>query len=479
MTATVPSGRTPHPPDSGSRPPVAPGGAVDRRIAAALVVLVVMLAAPYAVRGPKLILDDWWVLRNRRFAGVLATAGHSQAVSRPGAWLVFTIAFGLLGRHPLALYVVQTALNVAVTLALFAVLRRFLGPPLAGAVVAVRALLPNHSAMDHWASTLAIVVSLLLLLGGARSLIGACDHNRPAWISAALFAMSGLCYEASLPMAAALLLAVPFLLGHRIRWSVLVMGGLAIGSTGAWMLAHPWRSVPSGYTDLTLLYTIHFGRGITGSPSLAVVTGLVAAIAISLSLGRVLVPDLRGQVGVGEGLVGVGLLTILVGSLAFVKFPLAVVGINDRANYIGSIGSAMVWVGAGALLWRFTDRRRIVLALASAVFVLCVLPARLEHDTNYWRAGTDAEQLVAGLRRSFPHPDGPIVIGPAPLNRSGVVGLVADWDTSAALQLATGNRALVARIAPDAAAYRRAPESLRYDLRAGRRDAGGPQGGSP
>ena len=164
--------------------------AVDRRTALALALLVVVLAVPYLLRGPKLFLDDWWVLRNRHFSGVLGAAGHQQAVSRPGAWLVFTGAFGLIGRHPVPLYVLQTALNAAIAASLFLVLRRFVTWGLATAVVVVRALLPNHSAMDHWASTLAIVVALLLLLVGAVLLIRACDGDGHPWAAIALLIWS-------------------------------------------------------------------------------------------------------------------------------------------------------------------------------------------------------------------------------------------------------------------------------------------------
>ncbi|MBV8297149.1 MAG: hypothetical protein JO085_09950, partial [Acidimicrobiia bacterium] len=422
---------------------------LDRRTALLLALLVVLLAVPYAVRGPKLLLDDWWVLRNRHFSGVLGTGGHQQAVARPGAWLVFTAAFGIIGRHPAPLYVLQTLLNAVAAALLFFVLRRFVSWGLATAVVVVRALLANHSAMDHWASTLAIVVALVLLLLGALLLIRACDRDGPPWAAIALFAASGLCYEATLPMAGALLVAVPLLTTRRLRWDALVVGGVAIGATGVWALTHAWRGVPSGYGDPTLEYTIQFGRGIAFSDTTGRLLAAVAAAGIAVVLWRLLAPSVRGRLAPGDGLVVAGLLTIILGTLPFVKFPITVLGINDRANVITSVGGAMVWVGLGDLLWRATGRRPAVVAGAALVFACCVLPARFQRDQSYWRAGRDAENLVAALRRTFPHPDGHIVVGPAARNRHGVVGLVADWDTTAALQLDSGDRSVQARITPN------------------------------
>ncbi|MBV8161780.1 MAG: hypothetical protein JO265_12720 [Acidimicrobiia bacterium] len=451
---------------------IAPGRArvSDRTTIVGLALLVIVLALPYAVRGPKLFLDDWWVLRNRQFSGTLGAAGHQQAVARPGAWLVFTLAFGVFGRHPLPLYVLQTLLNAAVAALLYLVLHRFLSRELAAAVVVVRAVLPNHSAMDHWASTLTIVVALLLLLVGGVLLIRACDRQQRPWAAVALFVASGLCYEATLPMEGALLIAVPLLTTRRLRWDALVVGGAAVGATGLWALTHAWRGIPSGYGDVTVEYTVQFGRGIAFSDATGKLLAGVAAAGVAVVLWRLLAPSFRGRVVLGDGLVLAGLLTIALGTLPFVKFPITVLGINDRADVITSIGGAMVWVGLGDLLWRATRRRPAVVVGAALAFLCCVVPARFQRDQSYWRAGEDAEQLLAALRRTFPHPSGPIVVGPAARNRNGVVGLVADWDTSAALQLDSDDPTLRARITPDKAAYLAAPETLRFNLLTGRRE---------
>jgi hypothetical protein len=150
---------------------------------------------------------------------------------------------------------------------------------------------------------------------------------------------------------------------------------------------------------------------------------------------------------------------IVVGAVPFAKFPLSVMGVNDRANVVSSVGAAMVWVGLGAIVWRV----RLAGTVAAITFCAVVAPVHLLQDRAYDRAGSDAVRLVHELREDFPHPDGPIVVGPAPINRRGVVGLLANLDTTPAVQLAYGDRRLLARVAQDQTDFARATEPLRFD----------------
>src|SRR5207249_405215 len=84
----------------------------DRAVVIGLVVLVVAVGIPYAVMGPKIILDDWFTIDWRSRLGLLHTS--DQLHSRPGAWLTFVGEFGLIGRHPLAIHLVQVALSAAI-----------------------------------------------------------------------------------------------------------------------------------------------------------------------------------------------------------------------------------------------------------------------------------------------------------------------------------------------------------------------------
>src|SRR5207244_872284 len=97
--------------------------------------LVVVLALPYAFAGPRIILDDWFFLRNAHFDGAFSAGGARQLMGRPGAWLLYAFQFGIVGRRPLALYVLQTAANAAVAVALFR--RRCLTAPILASLLAL------------------------------------------------------------------------------------------------------------------------------------------------------------------------------------------------------------------------------------------------------------------------------------------------------------------------------------------------------
>ena len=432
-----------------------------RLVVIGLVLLVAALALPYALRGPKLLLDDWPVVRNRHFDGVLATAGHNQLRARPGAWLVYTLTFGLVGPHPLALYAVQVALDAAVVVALFLAARRFVPQRVAAAVAVVWALLPNHSTLEHWASTVNVVVCLLLLLAGVVLLARACERGSGVWPAVACLAASTLCYEASIVAGAVAVVAVPWLVTGRIRRDVVAAGWLALLADGVWMFSHtaPGRTSTSKFADFALLYRIHFGAGITTSTRVGAVVAVVAAVGIGVALGRLVLPGLRANTGLPERLVVAGLVVIVAGSLPFAKFPIAIIGVNDRANVVGSVGAALVWVGLGGLLWRL----RAVAAVAALAFAAAVLPVHVQRDRAFARAGDDAVRLLHDLRRVFPRPAGAIVVGPAPINRRGVVGLLANLDTTPAVQLAYRDPHLRARVAQDERDFATASEPLRFD----------------
>ncbi|MHB8669891.1 MAG: hypothetical protein ACYDAD_04905 [Acidimicrobiales bacterium] len=440
----------------------------DRRLMGALAGLVIALAVPYALAGPGLLMDDWWVLRNRRFSGVLATAGHRQLLARPGAWLVFTFDLGTIGRHPLILFLVQTAVNAAAAVLIYVALRRFLSPGLAFAVPALRAILPNHAAMDHWASNMGAVVCLLLLAAGTVVLERAVDRNRSMALAVCCFVGSALCYEASLPLSAALLFFVPLRITGRVRWRETIGAVGALAVTGSWMIGHTAHPVPSGFADLGLLPSIHFGRGIVGSPFAAQALMTVAAGAIALAILRLSVPRWRALTGSAEWLVVGGLAIILLGTLAFLKFPIAPYGMGDRATVVSGMGGAMVWTGVGAMVWRW---RRGVAIGSLVVFCSLALPTRLQRDHDWHRAGADANRLVHILGARSDPAAAPIVVGPRPLSRNGVIGLYSDWDTTAALQLERGDTRLRAGVAHDAGEFERAGRRWRQ-LVFGRRQAG-------
>lgn len=430
---------------------------------AALVAFRIVVAVPFALRGPGLLLDDWWVLRNVHFHGVWAGAGHGQALARPGAWLLFNLLFGIIGPHPLALYVVLTAANVVVTILLFAVLRRVLHEGVALAATVTWVLLPNHATLDHWASTINIVVALGFALGGIVLLDRGYERRSSLLPASACFVVAALCYEAVLPLSVAALAAVPTLrrLPFR-RWPTAITVAV-LGVVGLWMLTHTQKKLPEAaeVADFSLLLPAHFGRGLAVDDRTGTAVMVVGLAGLCITAARLAFSGWRPSTGAAERLVIAGVGVIVIGALPFAKFPLSVVGINDRANVVMALGAALAWTG---LLWQLV-RWRPAAAAAAVAFLCVVVPARWQKDVDYERAGDSAARIVATLDRLYPGSRGPFVVGPEPIVIHGVVGLVSDWDTEAAMQLRRDDPLVRATVTAslDAFCAARAEETL--DLR--------------
>jgi hypothetical protein len=431
---------------------------------AGLTVLRLAVALPYLLRGPKLFRDDFAFSAAGRFGGVWQAAGRFDRLGRPVGWLINCLQFGVIGPHPLVLYLFQSAVGVAVVVTLFLVARRFLPEFVAVGVAAMWALLPNHSSIDHWASQAGVLVGLLLFLVGVHRLVVACDRGRSGWPAVVWLAASCACYEATIPMAMIAVVVVPLVIERRVRARLAVGGVASLGALTGWTLTHSWRvgyhvPVPKGWADVSLVVLSNFGAGIAPSVALGSVVFVVSAVAIALALVRF--SRLRGQWTAIDWMVPAGLAIIVVGTIPFVKFPISVYGMNDRANVVSSVGAATVWVGLLALMVRY----RLAVAASAVALALLVVPSLWQRDRNYWRAGTDAEQTVRAVEARFAHPRSDVVVGPTIPNRGGVVGADVTWAVSAALEVSTGDRSAGAVVAPDPAAFDRSPPDRRIDLR--------------
>jgi hypothetical protein len=416
-----------------------PGGrVVNVRPSHVVVAVVVVRALPYAVLGPNLILDDWWVLRNRSLDGILATAGHAQWVARPGAAAIFTATFGVIGAHPLALYAVQVMVGIAAAVAVYGLLARFVDARVALGVVVIWQLLPNHSSLDRWPSNVQAGVALALCAVGLRVLVDAPTYGPRRFAAAAALAGSVMTYEATIAAAAVGVVVLPLLARRRLRLQIVAPALVALAGVGAWAVTHSARSFEDPGADLHLVFTIHFAEGIAPTRQVAVLLGLVAAVGVSVVVWRVVT---QRAVGVADALVLAGLAVIVVGTLPFVRFPLGVVGTRDRSNVVSGIGGAMAWAGLVALV---AGVRRSAGVVVAAALVLVLVPARLDRDLDWARAGDDGVAIVQLLRNG--PTDRPRCVYPGPVNRGGVAAFVADWDLEAAWQMQLGRHDVTARV---------------------------------
>ena len=442
--------------------PTRRGGA--RPVVLALILLQLVAGLPYLIRGPKLLMDDFAFSYGGRFQSLGHAAEWSDRFGRPLAFVINNFEFRVIGPHPLPLFLLQVAVEAATAAALFAVVDMFVSRPLAEAVAACWILLPNHSAVDHWAAQLNLLVGLLLLCLGIRALVKACDTGRSAIGATALLLLSCACYEATIPLAAVAFVAVPLLRTGRLRPRLSSGGIAAVALLAIWMLRHNWRfayhlPVPKGWADLTQVPLAEFGPGLTRTVRSGDALFVVATIAIAVAVGASIHRAFARQMTPEDWMIPAGLVVIVAGMLPFVKFPIQVYGMNDRANVVASVGSALVWVGVLAQL----ARRHVAASVVAVLLALgVVVPSRLQRDFNYWRAGTDAEQTLQAIR-ALPASPGIIVVGPEAPNRGGVVGVGASWALSSAAALLTGRPAIEVSVAT-AGELDVAPASQRLNL---------------
>jgi hypothetical protein len=430
----------------------------ERTAVSCLVALTAALAAPYALAGTNFILDDWFALRNAMFDGALAAGGHNQALARPGAWLIYGFTFGLIGNHPLPMYLLQTAVNAAVAVALFGALRRFLpiGPSFAAAAIWV--VIPNHTSLDNWASAINISVALLAVLIG----IAAIGRSRANWVAAACFVVSALCYEATMPLAAVACVAVPLFEGRRPRLREdLALPAAALAGCGAWIVTHwhPDKHV-GGWADLGQFLPAHFGWGVVWGRPYSTLLVTVVTVVLAVVLARRLFPSWRTPVEQPEAMVLVGLAVMALGVLPFLRYFYAPVGAGDRVSVVSSVGGALVWTGLGWMALKLSRPGTIVLAAAVA---LGALTTNVHRDRLYARAGDDVLRTMTALDRAFPDPAGPIALGPHPLFTENIGGLLDESNVDGALQVHRHRDGVRGYVSENKAAWLRAPAELRFD----------------
>jgi hypothetical protein len=226
------------------------------------------------------------------------------------------------------------------------------------------------------------------------------------------------------------LVAVPMFRRRRLGAETLA-GLLALAVVTEWIWTH--RLYPDTHpAGFDVLFPIHFGSGIAASGFGSVVLALVAGASITAALLRLALPSFRPRAGLAERLVLAGLVIIAVGSAAFFRWPWTVTGINDRANIVGSIGAATVWVGIG--LMAVHVRRELAVA-GVIVAALLVVPAHHQRDLDYGRAGDDANRVLTAAARAPLGPGREVVLdGLAIRSHHETYGLF-DWMAPDAVQL--------------------------------------------
>jgi hypothetical protein len=421
-----------------------------------------LASSVYAVLGPGYVLDDWFTLRNAHFDGAWAAAGTAQQTARPGAALVYAIVFGLVGQHPLVTLTVQAVLGAATAALLVVVLRRYFGSGLALGAALLWVVFPNHTSLEAWAS--ATNISLCVLLAtAATALLDSTSRRRQAG-ALVLFAASALCYEAIIPLAAVLIVVIPW---HRRRqpdWRLAAAGALVLGMVALWIVAHwhPGKHVSTGVADLSQVIGAHFGWGIAPEGPVASIIMIGGIIGVAVAAARLALPSLRPRAVRAEAAVAVGCAVIFLGTVPFAKYLYAPLGAGDRFNFVSSIGGALVWAGLLAMVGAW---RRELLVVAAIVVVGAGLATRGHRSLLWHRAGHDAHVIQQGVVSAVPHPTGTVVIGPAPIQEQNISAYLDQSNIQGALELAYDSVAVRAGLTFNDAQFAQYPPGERFDIR--------------
>lgn len=415
---------------------------------------------PYAWRRPGWVMDDFWTLRNAALSGSWAAAGHDQQKARPGAGVVYAVVFGWMrDRYWLAL-VGLFVLGALSAVLLARLLREFVSPALAWAASALWVWLPNHTSTEVWASTANIALSRTCVLGGFCLLVSARPRRA---LAIAMLVVGVLCYEASLPIAAAGAVALPWLKVRRIDWRATFGAAAALGVAFLWMMLnfHPAKHPVRGFADVSVALPAHFGWGTLGSGPVASLVMLATLAGVLLVAARQLLARYACHRHPGDGLVLGGAMLLVLGVLPFVKFAYEPIGAGDRLNYLTSIGGSLIWIGLLAML----ARHRMVLVGLVALLVAGTSVTRLDHTRNWSDARAEAVEVMRVATLRFPAPEGPILVGPKPAIYDNTAAFANRSHVEAALQLAYGDAALQATIIDGEAAFDSSTIEQRIDLR--------------
>ncbi|MBI2704073.1 MAG: hypothetical protein HYX32_02100 [Actinobacteria bacterium] len=443
----------------------------DERLSPRLTALVgavsLLVSIPYLVLGPGLVMDDWWSLRNVRFDGAFAAAGSDQWSARPGAGVIYTVIFGLIGPHPLVLALLLAVLGAATACLLARLLATVFPPLLAVGASLIWVVMPNRLSVEVWASATNIAVSQVGA-AGALLLVARRWQSTAGVVAIGLLTLvAALSYEASIPVMIAAALALGWARGG-IEWRAT---GTVIGvslASSVWIVLHyhPAKGVSRTIVDISQVVPANFGWGIFPAGAIEKLGLVLGLLVVTIGAARVIARAFRPYSGPGDQMAVAGAVLMVVGALPFLFYSYQPLGGGDRVNYLSSVGGAMVWMG-GLDMVRRVDRRLMI--VGAVLFVAFVLPVRIERWSLWHDAGLDAADLGPSVRQALPSPPERIVLGPNPIVVQNVAAFVEPYAAEAAVQLAYDDPRVVVRFAESPEEFDATPPDRRFDLRASAR----------
>lgn len=429
----------------------------------ALVGSAVVLTASHLVLHTGFALDDWFPLAHARFGGMWQ-AGDIQAGPRPGQWVIYALTFGVFGRHPVPYVLVLSVVTAMISIAFFALLARFVRDGTAFAVSLLWLFLPNHMTMEVWASAVNINIAVLAMLVAFN--IGLRRRRTIPWtvLSAVLLGFAAVSYDATVPAIVIGILLLPVLKARKIDKEWIIISGFILAVCAAWMLGHWNENKQSAWNPgaLPQMVPAHFGWGIVPEGPLGMALTVIVLIISVVAFERVLVPRRRSGVGSAEWLVVVGWVVILISLVPFLLYVYGPVGAGDRVNCVSALGGAMTLVGVFQLTWRL---RREAAVIGAVAVLFAAASVRIDRTRTWSTAFGDADRILAATHRRVPSPEGMIVFGPSPIQRSNIAAFLDQSNVDSAVRVEYDDPGVRAGMAFSRRAFESAPRDHRIDIR--------------
>ena len=203
----------------------------------------------------------------------------------------------------------------------------------------------------------------------------------------------------------------------------------------------------------------HLSTGVFGEGPVAIVLGTFALSVTVWCVVR-LVRD-RAAVGWPEQIVGLGVGMIAVGVIPFITYGYSPFGAGDRVTVVSTVGGALVWTGALALL----RPRRWLVAPVALLLVVSAWSTLLDRQRSYADAGADAISIIRGVEDTIVDPHLPIYIGPEPIVEDNIVAFLDRSNLNGALQYAYRDPTIEVYLTHDSATFFAQPEAQRFDIR--------------